>query len=64
MDYLGYKSTNNPLFKGEKTLKWLYLLAPSDQEVEFLEDVEWFAENADEALSMAFVSRWREANLK
>jgi hypothetical protein len=62
MDYLGYKATNDPLFKAEKTLRRLYPLAPADRDVEFLDAVEAFAENADEASSMAFVSSWGEAN--
>jgi hypothetical protein len=37
-------------------------LAPAERDVEYLDAVEAFAENADEASSMAFVSSWGEAN--
>mmetsp|Transcript_30323 Transcript_30323/g.73777 ORF Transcript_30323/g.73777 Transcript_30323/m.73777 type:complete len:256 (-) Transcript_30323:171-938(-) len=62
MDYMGYKATTDPLYKGEKTLRRLYLLAPADKDAEFVEAVEAFAENADEASGMAFISSWGEAN--
>jgi hypothetical protein len=62
MDYLGYKATNDPLFKAEKTLRRLYQLAPPNRDVEFIEAVERYAENADEASGMAYISSWGEAN--
>ncbi len=62
MDYMGYKSTTDPLYKAEKTLRRLYENAPAKRDSEFIEAVEVFAENADEASGMAFVSSWGEAN--
>lgn len=62
MDYLGYKATNDPLFKAEKTLRRLYVLAPPDRDVEYFEALERYAENADEASGMAYISSWGEAN--
>jgi len=62
MDYLGYKSTKDPLFKAEKTMRRLESLVPSDREVEFLEAVELWGQAADEANGMAFISSWGEAN--
>jgi hypothetical protein len=62
MQYLGYKATDDPLFKAEKTLQRLYLLAPANRDVEFLEAVDRYVENADEASSMAYISSWGEAN--
>lgn len=59
---MGYKATNDPLFKAEKTLRRLYPLVPMDKDVEFIDAVEAFAENADEASGMAFISSWGEAN--
>ena len=61
MEYLGFKSTNDPLFKAETTMMRLKDLA-GDREVEFYEAVDAFSQNAEEANSMAFVSSWGEAN--
>ena len=62
MEYMGYKSTTDPLYKAEKTLRRLYENAPPKRDGEFIEAVEVFAENADEASGMAFISSWGEAN--
>lgn len=62
MDYLGYKSTNDPLFKVEKTLKRLGTLVPPDRDIEYLDAVENLLQNAEEASGMAYVSSWGEAN--
>lgn len=62
MDYMGYRSTTDPLYKADKTLRRLYEDAPAKRDSEFIEAVEVFAENADEASGMAFVSSWGEAN--
>lgn len=62
MDYLGYKATDDPLFKADKTMKRLYSLVPASQDAEFIEAIEQFAENAEEASGMAYISSWGEAN--
>jgi len=62
MEYMGYKSTTDPLYKAEKTLRRLYENAPPKRDGEFIDAVEAFAENADEASGMAFISSWGEAN--
>lgn len=62
MEYLGYKSINDPLFNVEKTLKRLSSLVPSDREIDYIEATENLLQNAEEANSMAFVSSWGEAN--
>jgi hypothetical protein len=62
MEYLGYKATNDPLFKAEKTLRRLYPLAPASRDIEFIEAVDRYVENADEASGMAYISSWGEAN--
>lgn len=62
MEYLGYRSISDPLFKADKTLKRLAPLIPSDNEVEFLEAVERYMENAEEANGMAYISSWGESN--
>ena len=65
MEYMGYKSTKDPLYKAEKTLRRLYENAPATnpkKDAEFVEAVDVFSENADEASGMAFISSWGEAN--
>jgi hypothetical protein len=62
MEYMGYRSVNDPLFKAEKTLRRLEILVPPDRETEYLEAVETWSEKADEASGMAYISSWGEAN--
>ena len=62
MDYMGYKSMNDPLFKADKTLKALSGLVPSDDSVDYLEAMEKFGEASEEASGMAYISSWGEAN--
>jgi hypothetical protein len=62
MEYLGYKSMNDPLFKADKTLLRLQSLVPSDDETDYMEAMEMFNEKAEEASNTAFVSSWGEAN--
>jgi hypothetical protein len=58
MEYLGYKSMDDPLFKVEKTLRRLEALVPPDRETEFLDAVEQLTEAADEGSGMAYISSW------
>ena len=62
MEYLGFKSIDDPLFKADATMMRLKDIVPSDREVEFYEAVDAFSQNAEEANSMAFGARWGEAN--
>ena len=62
MDYLGYRSTTSPLFKADKTMLRLYSLVPASKDAEYLEAMERYSENADEASGMAYISSWGEAN--
>lgn len=66
MEYLGYKSTSDPLFKAESTLRRLVLtkdISNSPQlEGQFYDAIDTYSQNAEEANSMAFVSSWGEAN--
>lgn len=62
MDYLGFKNINDPLFKADTAMLRLKNLVPADKDVEFYDAVDQFAQNAEEASSMAFVSSWGEAN--
>jgi hypothetical protein len=58
MDYMGYKSIKDPLFKAEKTLRRLEELAPSNREADYIEAVEKWNAAADEANTMAYTSSW------
>jgi hypothetical protein len=62
MDYLGYKSIKDPLFKAEKTMLRLEELAPAAKDAEYLDAMEIYSIAAEEASSMAFISSWGEAN--
>jgi len=62
MEYLGFKSTNDPLFKAETTMMRLKNAVPNDREVDFYDAVDAYSQNSEEASSMAFVSSWGEAN--
>jgi hypothetical protein len=62
MEYLGYKGTNDPLFKVEKTLMRLQGLVPSEFDGEFQAAMEKAAEAAEEGSGMAYISSWGEAN--
>ena len=62
MDYMGYKSMNDPLFKADKALKRLSSLVPSDDSVEYLDAMEKWAEAAETASGTAYVSSWGGAN--
>ena len=67
MEYLGYKSTSDPLFKAESTLRRLVLTkgisnSSPERENEFYDAIDKYTQNAEEANSMAFVSSWGEVN--
>merc|ERR1711957_814045 len=61
-DFLGYKSTEDPLFKVDKLmLKAAPLVDPDDFE-NYLNAVENYREKADQGSMMAYTSSWGEAN--
>lgn len=62
MEYLGYKSMKDPLFRADKTLSRLQTLVDDDDYVEFMEAMEQFNEKAEEASNTAYLSSWGEAN--
>jgi hypothetical protein len=62
MEYLGYKSTEDPLFKAEKTLRRLEPYVPAELEGEYQEAVDKWIEKAEEGSGLAYVSSWGEAN--
>jgi len=62
MDYMGFRSTKDPLYQADKMLRRLYADAPPKRDSEFYDAVEVFAIESEEASGMAFISSWGEAN--
>lgn len=61
MEYLGYKSMEDPLFRADKTLMRLQTAYAQD-DPDFQDAVDVFMEKAEEGNGMAFISSWGEAN--
>ena len=61
-DYLGYKSTKDPLFKADKLMVKAAPLVDPDFFEEYLDVVERYREKADQGAMMAYTSSWGEAN--
>lgn len=61
-EFLGYKSTEDPLFKADKLMvRAAPLVDPVDFEA-YLDTVEKYREKADQGAMMAYTSSWGEAN--
>ncbi|CAB9506647.1 expressed unknown protein [Seminavis robusta] len=60
--YLGYTSTEDPLFRADKTMRRLEVLVPAGSEVEYLDAMEKYNEKAEEGSGNAYTSSWGEAN--
>merc|ERR1719232_232460 len=61
-DYLGYKSTEDPLFKADKLMVRAAPLVDPDDFDAYLDLVEKYREKADNGAMMAYTSSWGEAN--
>jgi len=61
-DYLGYKSTNDPLFKADKLMVRAAPLVDPENFEDYLDVVEKYREKADQGAMMAYTSSWGEAN--
>eukprot|EP00521_Asterionellopsis_glacialis_P013041 CAMPEP_0195294326 /NCGR_PEP_ID=MMETSP0707-20130614/14678_1 /TAXON_ID=33640 /ORGANISM="Asterionellopsis glacialis, Strain CCMP134" /LENGTH=234 /DNA_ID=CAMNT_0040355265 /DNA_START=51 /DNA_END=755 /DNA_ORIENTATION=+ len=61
-EFLGYKSTEDPLFKADKLMVRAAPLVDPDQFEEYLDIVEQYREKADQGAMMAYTSSWGEAN--
>jgi hypothetical protein len=60
--FLGYKSTEDPLYRAEKLMvRAAPLVDPEDFE-SYLETVEQYKDKADNSAMMAYTSSWGEAN--
>lgn len=62
MEYLGFKSMNDPLFKADKAIKRLQTLIPEENDDEYQEAYQSWIQHAEEGKDMAYVSSWGEAN--
>jgi hypothetical protein len=61
--YMGYKSTEDPLYKIDKLMiRAAPLIKDDGDSVNYLEAVENYKENADNVSMMAYTSSWGEAN--
>jgi hypothetical protein len=61
-DFLGYKSTEDPLFKADKLMVRAAPLVDPDDFEAYLDVVEKYREKADNGAMMAYTSSWGEAN--
>ena len=60
--FLGYKSTEDPLYRADKLMvKAASLVDPNDFEA-YLETIEQYKDKADNSAMMAYTSSWGEAN--
>ena len=59
-DYLGYKSTTDPLFKADKLMLKAAPLVENDSFEDYLDVVERYREKADQGSMMAYTSSWGE----
>ncbi len=59
-DYLGYKSTTDPLFKADKLMLKAAPLVDPDYFEDYLDVVERYREKADQGSMMAYTSSWGE----
>lgn len=65
MQYLGFKSMEDPLFRADKTLIRLQDLVPASDakaQADFQDAIDVFQEKSEEGNGMAFISSWGEAN--
>ena len=61
--YMGYKSTEDPLYKADKLMVRAASLIKDDfDQADYLEAVENYKEKADNTAMMAYTSSWGEAN--
>ena len=61
-DFLGYKSTEDPLFRADKLMVRAAPLVDPDNFEAYLDVVEKYREKADQGAMMAYTSSWGEAN--
>lgn len=57
-EYMGFKSTSDPLFRAEKAMRRLEARVPSSREADYLDLVERWVMTSEEAQGMAYTSSW------
>jgi hypothetical protein len=62
MEYLGFKSMDDPLFRADKTLIRLQSLVPDESSAKYQDAVDIWLEKAEEGSGLAYVSSWGESN--
>ena len=63
MDYLGFKSMNDPLFRIDKAMIRLQpLVSGTDDEIDYIEVMDAINQAVEDGNGIAFVSSWGEAN--
>ena len=60
--FLGYKSTDDPLYRADKLMVRAASLVDPDDFENYLDVVEKYKDKADNAAMMAYTSSWGEAN--
>jgi len=61
-EFMGYKSTTDPLYKADKLMVRAAPLVDPDNFESYLDVVERYREKADQTAMMAYTSSWGEAN--
>lgn len=61
-EFMGYKSTNDPLYRADKLMVRASSLVNSGQFEDYLDAVERYREKADNTAMLAYTSSWGEAN--
>lgn len=61
-EYMGYKSTEDPLYKADKLMQRAASLVDPDSLGDYLDVVERYREKADQTALLAYTSSWGEAN--
>jgi hypothetical protein len=61
-DFMGYKSTDDPLYRADKLMVRAASLVDPDDFENYLEVVEKYKDKADSTAMMAYTSSWGEAN--
>ena len=59
---MGYKSTEDPLYRADKLMVRAAPLVDPDNFENYLETVEFYKDKADNTAMMAYTSSWGEAN--
>jgi len=62
MEYLGYKSIKDPLYRSDKTLMRLSEVVADSKYTDYVTAMETYVDSSEESNGQAYVSSWGEAN--